>query len=146
MAITNSNLFSQSYTVIKDFLNTNITDPKRRYKKEWIHPSLPNITDQGFDGYPFIVIQVDLDEDIKSFDRSTSNKTFRALIGIYSQKATEVDSVSDEVLSKFKNETLTDNLSEFKSIEVASAPFEFEIIGGRKIQRRLIGLMGKKRI
>jgi len=146
MVINNQNLYSEAYTILKNFINGNITDPTGRYKKQWIHPSMPNITDQKFDGYPFIVISVDLNETAQAFDKSTSNKVYRALVTIYSDQSTEVDSIADEILSKFKDETLTTNLNEFKSISVASSPFNYEIIGGRKIHKRAIGMIGVKRI
>jgi len=144
--ITNSNLFSESFSTLKNFINTNIVDPKHRYKKQWIHSSLPDITNRSFDGFPFITIDVDVSEQEKSFDRTISNKIFKAVIGIYSDQSTDVDSISDEMLSKFKDETLTKNLNEFKSIEVASSPFDFDLIGGKKISRRLIGFIGVKKI
>jgi hypothetical protein len=146
MALTNSNLFSESYGIIKKFIDTNISDPKNRYKKQWVHPTMPNITDNRFDGYPFIVVEVDMNEESKSLDRSTSNKVFRALLSVYSDDAAQVDSIASEVLQKFKDETLTNSLKEFKSMEIASSPFGFEILGGKKISRRLIGLIGVKRI
>lgn len=142
MAITNSSLYSGSFDEIKNFINTNITDPKRRYKKDWIHPSLPNITSQKFDGYPFIVMTVDVSETNKAFDRSTSNKQFVVRLAIYSDQSLEVDTISDEIISKFKDETLTNSLSSFKSIELSGSPFSFEIIEGRKIHVREVGIRG----
>lgn len=146
MTLTNSNIFSESYTILKSFLNTNITDPRRRFKKQWIHPSEPNTTAQGYDGYPHIILNVDVSEDNKSFDKSTSNKQFSALLTIESDQATEVDSISDEIFSKMKDETLTDSTSEFKSIELAASGFDFRLVGGRKIHRRQIGLIGRTRL
>lgn len=146
MTLTSSNIFSDAYSQIKAFIDTNIDDPKNRYKKQWVHPAEPNITSQRFDGYPFIVVNVDVSEDMKSFDRSTSNKTFRILLSVYSDEATQVDSVSDEIISKFKDETITDSMADFKSIEVASSPFVMFVLGGKKIYRREIGMMGVKRI
>jgi len=146
MAVTNSNIFSETYTILKNFINSNVTDPKRRYKKDWIHPSIPNITDQKFDGYPFIVISIDVSEEEKGFDRDTSNKVFRVLLGVYSPDSTEVDSISDEIMQKFKDTTLTNAITDFQSIELSSSPFDFDVVGGRKIHRRLIGIIGRKRI
>jgi hypothetical protein len=146
MAITSTTIFSGAYTTIKDFINTNVTDPRRRFKKQWVHPSEPNPTDQNFDGYPYVIVQVGVDEDVKAFDRSTSNKNFNAFLTIESDQATEVDSIADQIISKFKDETLTNSLSEFRSIELDSSDFDFRLVGGRKIHRRLIGIIGVIRI
>jgi len=143
---TASNLFSEGYEVIKNFINSNITDPKGRYKKNWIHPSIPNITDQSFDGYPFITLALDVSEKDKSFDRRISNKIFRILIGIYSDQATEVDEIADEIVSKFKDETLTNSLNDFGVLELSSSPFDVAIVGTKKIHQRIIGIRGVMRI
>jgi hypothetical protein len=142
MTITNSNLFSESYNILKTFLNANITDPKGRYKKQWIHDSMPNVQEVGFDGYPFITLQVDVTESKRAFDNTTSDKTFRALISVYSDQATDVDTISDQVVSKLKAEQAT----ELQVVELSSSPFDFQIVGGRKIKRRILGLRGKLRI
>lgn len=146
MTIENNNLFSSSYDALKSFINTNVSDPRKRFKKQWIHPSEPNISDQAFDGYPYIILNVAVEEEDKSMDRNISNKVFRAVITVVSNEATEVDSISDEIVSKIKDETLTNNLNEFKSIELASSDFNFRVVGGRKINFRNIGLIGRKRI
>lgn len=146
MTLTNSNLFTDSYNQLKNFLNTNISDPRNRFKKQWIHASLPNITAKGFDGYPFIVITVDVSENEKSLDRSTSQKVFRILLDIYSDEATDVDAIADEIFSKFKSKTLTDNMADFKSIEMSASPFEYQVLNGKKIHRRSFGIRGLKRI
>jgi len=146
MTITSTTLLSSAYTEIKNFINTNITDPKSRYKKQWVHATLPNLADDTFDGYPFVVVDVDMSEEDKAFDRSTSVKRYRIRLGVYSEQATEVDSISDQLIAKFKDETLTNSLSEFKSIEIGLSPFDFTMIGGKKISRRFIGLIGRKRL
>jgi len=143
MVITNSNLFSQSYTEIKNFLKNNITDPRNRYKANWIHASMPNINAKDFDGYPFIVIQIDLNEDNLSFDYS-SEKIFRILITVYSDEPTEIDSISNEIFSNLKDET---KLTDFKIKIMESSPISWDMdLKGKKILNRRIGLIAKKRI
>jgi len=147
MAITTSNLHTESFNIIKNFISDNLTDPRYRFKKNWVHTGIPDINSKGFDGYPFWVIQINLNEEEKSFDRSTSQKVFRALCTVYSKEATEVDTLADEFLSKFKDETLTNSLSEFKSIEVESSEFTTnQDFNGQKIYSRAIGIIGRKRL
>ena len=146
MAIENNNLFSESFAQLKAFLNTNITDPRHRFKKQWIHASEPNLTDKGFDGYPFMVISMDVGEENHSLERNTSQKTFRATLSAYSEDPDELDTLCDEILQKFRDRTLTDSLSDFRSIEVATSPFVFRVIGGKKIMIRNMGIIGRKRL
>jgi len=144
MAITNSTLFSGSFNAVETFLKDNISDPRSRYKKHWIHSSMPNVNSKGFNGYPFIVIRIDVGEENKSFDVSTSNKVFRILLSVYSDEATEVDSVSDEILSLFKDET---KLTDFKAREVSTSPINYDFdINGKKIIFRNIGIIARSRI
>lgn len=121
-----------------------LSDPRNRAKPNWIHSSMPNVNARGFDGYPFIVLGIDLNEENKSFDFSTSNKIFRALIQVYSDEATEVDSISDEIVSDLKDETL---LSDFDAREVASSPINWNLDqNGKKILFRNIGLILRRRL
>lgn len=143
MAITNSNLFSESYSSVKTFLkNISGIDPRGRYKANFIHPSIPNINEKGFDGYPFIVLKVDISEDKKSFDNATSEKTFRIMIFIYSDDASQVDTISDLVISNFKS-----NLTDFHAKEISSSPIAWNIDEhGKKISFRNLGILCRSRI
>jgi len=143
MTITNSNLYSESYNILKNFIKNNITDPRNRYLKDWIHASMPNVNARGFSGYPFIVLTIDISEENKSFDR-TSDKTFRILFAVYSDEATEVDSISDEIYNNLIDET---KLREFQVKDLGSSSFEWDLDQkGKKIVRRMIGVIAKKRI
>jgi len=143
MALTNSNLFSESFNIVETFLKNNITDPRNRYKKHWIHASMPNINAKGFNGYPFIVLRIDINEENKSFDVDTSNKVFRILLQIYSDEATEVDSISNQIFSLFKDDT---KLS-FQAKEVSSSPINYDFdMNGKKIIFRNLGIIARSRI
>lgn len=142
MALSNSNLFSESYSILKSFLQNNIRDPKRRFKANWIHPSMPNVNAKGFDGYPFIVVRTDASEDMKSFDR-TSQKTFRATITIYSDDASQVDTISNSIYANIQ----ASDLEEFKAIELSGSPLDFNLdMNGKKIIYRTIGLICRSRL
>jgi len=141
--ITNNNLYSASYNSIKTFLNgISGLDPRGRYKANWIHPSIPNINEKGFDGYPFIVLKIDVSEQEKSFDNSTSEKIFRIMIMIYSDDASQVDTISDNVVANFKN-----NMTDFHAKEISSSPIAWNIDEhGKKISFRNIGILARNRI
>jgi hypothetical protein len=142
MTITNEELFSGPYNSIKSFLNgISGLDPRNRFKVNWIHSSLPNINDKGFDGYPFIVLSISIGEDKKSFDNSTSEKVFRVMISIYSKDSSEIDVISNKIFSNFKT------IEDFGAKELSSSPIAWNMdLNGQKISFRNIGLIMKERI
>lgn len=145
MTLSNSNIFSESFTLLKSFLNgISGLDPRGRYKANFIHASMPNINSKGFDGYPFIIIKSDPSDENKSFDPAVSEKVFRILIKIYSDEATEVDSISDKIFSNLKDET---KLTDFKAKEMSTSPIDWDLdMNGKKIIFRSIGLIMRCRI
>ena len=105
---------------------------------------MPNLNDKGFNGYPFIVLRSDVEEDMKSFDRDTSNKVFRITIQIYSNEPTEIDTMSDLIMNNFKDET---KLTDFPSREISNSPINWDLdLNGKKILYRTIGLIFKTRL
>ena len=107
---------------------------------------MPLITDKGFNGYPFIIIRNDVSEDseTRGKDGQTSNKIFRIQLRVMSDQDTEVDSISDMIGEKFKNETL---LTEFPERELSSSPIDWDLdINGKKVLFRNIGLILMERI
>ena len=145
MAITNDNLFSESYASVKAFLNgISGLDPRGRFKANYIHASMPNINQKGFDGYPFIILKVDLNENTKSFDSAISEKDFNIQIGVYSDDPPEVDSMCDKIVGGVKDVT---NLTDFPNKELSSSPMDWSLnISGKKISFRLIGVIARSRI
>ena len=142
MTITNANLFTSSYDSIKSFLNgiSNL-DPRNRFKANWIHASLPNINGKGFDGYPFIVLKVDVGEKNKSLDNSTSEKVFRIMISIYSKDAPEIDIISNKIIESFK--TITD----FSAKEISTSSIAWNLDDhGQKVSFRNLGFIMRNRI
>jgi hypothetical protein len=145
MAITNSNLFSQSYTSIKSFLD-GITslDPRSRFKANWIHASMPNINSKGFDGYPFIVVQTTVSKQRKSFQSSISEKLIRANLIVYSDEATEIDTISDSITSSLEDET---KLTDFQVKDIGPSPIDYDLdLNGKKIVFRNLGVILRCRV
>ena len=140
--ITNADLFTSSYDSIKSFLNgiSNL-DPRNRFKANWIHASMPNINDKGFDGYPFLVLKVGVGEQNKSFDNSTSEKVFRVIISVYSKEITDIDFISDKIVEAFK--TITD----FSAKEISTSPIAWNLDDhGQKVSFRNLGFIMRNRI
>jgi len=144
VTITNANLFSESYNAVETFLKDNLTDPRDRYKTNWIHASMPRITAKGFEGYPFIILTVDVREDRKSFDTDISQKIFIAKISIYSDQPTDIESVSDEIGELFRDET---KLTDFDARAFNNSPISWTLDqNGKKVLFRDITLNLRSRI
>ena len=144
MTLNSTNLFSEAYNIVYTFLKNNISDPRNRYKANWIHASEPYVNAKSFSGYPYLVLSVNVSESTKSHDGVTSNKEFRYVIEVVSDEPTEVDSISDEIFSESKQET---NLTELKSKTLGSSELTWTLdANGKKAYRRAIGLIGVKRI
>jgi len=144
MSITNENLFSESYNSVETFLKTNLTDPRDRYKTNWIHASMPHPTSKGFAGYPFIILTINIGEDRKSFDPSKSQKNFTARISIYSDQPTDIESVSDEIGKLFRDET---KLTDFSARDMDNSPISWTLDqNGKKVLFRDISLILRSRI
>jgi len=144
MTITNENLFSKPYDLVETFLKDNLTDPRSRYKVNWIHASMPHINAKGFEGYPFIILTINLREDEKSFDPSKSQKTFTAKISVYSDQPTDIESISDEIGQFFRDET---KLTDFKAKDINNSPLNWTLNqNGKKVLFRDISLILRSRI
>jgi hypothetical protein len=145
ISITNNNLFSESYKSVKDFLNSiSGLDPRGRYKANWIHASMPNINQKGFDGYPFIVLKVNASEEDRAFDYAIGNKFFRVEIGVYSDDSSQLDTLCDSILSGIKDET---KLTNFSNKDFSSSPVNWNLdMSGKKILFRIINIIARSRI
>jgi len=143
MAITNENLFTESYDSVKSFLNGIVgLDPRGRAKPNWIHSSMPNINDKGFDGYPFIVLSENINEKDLAFDNTISTKVFRVLISIYSKDTLDIDKISNKIFFHYKNET-----PDFSAKELSSSNISWNMDDhGQKISFRHMGLIMQERI
>jgi len=145
MSITTSNLYSEPYSIVKSFLE-NITnlDPKRRFRTNIIHSSMPNVNKKGFSGYPFIILSIGIGETKPSFDIRVSEKIFRIMIGVWSKESTDVDSMSNKIFEAIQDQT---QLREFEIITLDSSPFDWNMDrNGQKVCFRNINLVARQRI
>lgn len=142
MTITNTTIFSASYDELETFLKT-ITDPKSRHKVNWIHASMPKLNAQSFEGYPFMVLKINVDETNPSFDTSISQKNFRAFVTIYSDQPTDIEEVCDSIFETLRTDT---NLT-FGIKKMGASPINWTLDqNGKKILFREIQLELIKRI
>jgi hypothetical protein len=141
MTITNSNLFSEPFNVIKSWINSiQNFDPRGRYKGNFIHSSMPNVNDKGFDGFPFLILKVDIEEGRKSTDSSTSEKIFRISLSIYSPESTQVDSMADKIRENLSSLGISDKT-------LSSSPITWNLDEhGKKIHFRNVGIIARERI
>ncbi len=142
--ITNTNLFSASYNAVESFLKNNLEDPRNRYKTNWIHASMPHPNSKGFAGYPFIILKINVSEDRKSFDPDKSQKTFTAMISVYSDQPTDIESVADKIGELFRDET---KLTDFNARDINNSPISWTLDqNGKKVLFRDINLILRSRI
>jgi len=142
--LTNTNLFSFSFDAVETFLKDNITDPRSRHKANWIHASMPNINSMSFEGYPFIILKININEDNKSFDEDVTQKNFQAFITIYSDQPSDIESISNEIGNQYRDET---KLTDFDSRELTSSPINWTLDQkGKKALFREIQLNLRNRI
>lgn len=145
MALSNSNLLAESYSVVETFLE-GITglDPRGRHQANWIHASMPNVNAKGFDGYPFIVLRINVSESNKSMNVQISEKTFRCLLSVYSEDASQLDAICDKIYNASTDET---KLTDFQAKEMSSSEISYNLDEhGKKILFRNIGFIFRSRI
>lgn len=141
MSITNSNLYSGPYNAIKTFIDGLNIDPKKRYRGNWIHASMPNINGKDFEGYPFIIITTDIGENKPSLDTRVSEKIFKITISVWSPESTDIDTISDNIFSSLQN------FHDFQIISLNASPFSWDLDrNGKKVLFRNINLIARCRI
>lgn len=141
-----SNIYTEGYKIVKDFLNNNLTDPRRRFKKNWIHASPPDVTSKEFDGYPFITTKLNIAQQNNSLDIKTAENLFRIEIIIYSDEPTDVDNLSQELFYKINNKDLTYNLNNLKAKVLSSSDITTLFVNSKKIYARAFNLTAKLRL
>jgi len=105
---------------------------------------MPHVNSKGFKGYPFIILTINIREDMKSFDPDKSQKNFIVKISVYSDQPTDIESVSDEIGSLFRDET---KLTDFSARDLDNVPISWTLDqNGKKVLFRDITLILRSRI
>lgn len=153
--VTYEKLFSESRNNVVELITANVSDPissSGQYRK-WIYSRVPDIKSEDFKGYPFIVVQnsnVIPDGDNQSGDGKHRVVYFDIIVEIYTSDrgygskdglgSSQIDSISDELISVFLNkthrETLINNrmsMSKPTTDEVEVIPLKNELIYTRTI-------------
>jgi len=142
MAISKTNLFEESFNLIKTFIENHIPDPKNIYKRKWIYSSMPDITSNSFSGFPFLIItSTDVSQESRDFNTGRGN-VYRCLITVWSNEESEVDELSSDIYNiLISNE---DELNGLNHPEVSSSPFNMVLDqNGKKLYNRPIGIIAK---
>lgn len=145
MTLSNSNLHSESYSVVESFLSgISGLDPKNRFNANLVHASMPNINAKGFDGYPFLILRVNVSENDKAMDITISQKIFKVLLSVHSEDASQLDAMCDKIYSASKDET---KLTDFQAKEMSSSDISYNLDEhGKKVLFRNIGFIMRSRI
>ena len=98
MPIAKSTIWTDTWNVIFNLIKDNVADPLGRSK--WIYSAFPEFRIESKDNYPIIVIPP-LPGIEDQFTMEKGKFTFECPIEIYSSKAFEVDSLSNDVFKAF---------------------------------------------
>lgn len=149
MVVTYSNLFSESQTQLKNFLKTNLTDPKSRYKKDFVLSQkviYPSAVD--FVGYPYVVVEsTELGEPEYSNDRTVAFVDTENVIGVYSSDLAYRDSVSNQIFQLLNDRSNRDTLyaQGLRLVRITRLVDE-EILEGKRIFVARFTVMAKERM
>lgn len=107
MAVTNTTLRTETWNLIYTSLNTGVTDPESR-SDQWIFSAFPSQNDT-FIGYPILVISpVEVsDEELQFGSGKFPKKVVDCEITIYTKKASQIDSLSDEIEETIRSDVAT---------------------------------------
>jgi hypothetical protein len=141
--LNNEEIFSEPFNIVKSFLE-GLKDPRNRFKQRWVYDSRPLVDSREFSGFPFMVLKVDVTENKKSHDVVTSEKQFDAVIHVEARDGSQIDNISNQIFSKFKDE---DELGGLDERRISSSPLVwFEDLDGKKTLRRTIVLRFRSRV
>lgn len=118
MVVNKTNLYSEAWKTIRDFLKANLTDPVTNSKsstRKWVYNREP-LPGEKFKGLPFIqVSDLTIPDVSKSFSKGTVFHKLRMVITIKSDEdkntgeVPELDDLSDELNQAVKDETSLSN-------------------------------------
>jgi hypothetical protein len=133
MVVTISNLYSESREILKNLINTNITDPRTNRtnsNRKWIYRERPDISSFEFKDFPFIVLSSpDAIENIQDLFGSLSDTELPFSIEVYTKfndETARLDIISDAIYALFKTKTHIQALANnnlYRPI-ITSSPFQ----------------------
>ena len=59
MAVSSTNLYSETWTTVRDLIEDNVTDPKTNLAsspRKWVYTNFPDLSTRGFTGFPLIIV------------------------------------------------------------------------------------------
>ena len=148
MAVAQTTLFSSSFSVIYNLLNSNVVDPISSTRNaspstKWIFSAYPAADiELGKIKYPIIIIEP-IDASWENFTFTKNMTSLGISITIYSNTASRLDSIFDSVnaVMDAKRQYLkTQNITEVK---LDSSSTDFVMHGGVRVHYRNANYSGK---
>ena len=100
MAVSKTTIFSQAWQTVFNLLNSNLTNPHGSGK--WIYASFPDAYIDDKDAYPLVVINSPVISQ-KALTFGKGFTTIRIPIAIFTTKAKDLDTISDEIIYDMDN-------------------------------------------
>lgn len=149
MPVTTTTLYSGSRDIVKDFIDSNTTDPKtgqKNSRRRWIYREQPDTTSGDFRDYPIIVLNSpDIGDDVITLNQLFRDDIFTFEIEIFAEfndVNARVDSISDEIVGAILSETGQNTLNSNGLVNpnIDSSPFSLTTQDGKLLSGRLIRL------
>jgi hypothetical protein len=147
MVVNTTNIYSESRAILKNLINSNVTDPKIgtvNSRRRWIYREQPDTTSRDFQGYPIIIItSPDLSDDVQDLKDSLSDGTISFEINIQSEY-TDVEARTDEIASQIygllRKQSVSLHLADNNLFrpKVTSSPFSNTDEAGKRLSGRVI--------
>jgi hypothetical protein len=159
--VTYKNLFSESWNNVKELVKTKVSDPisSSSQSRKWIYSRIPDVKNEQFKGYPFIVIypvSINVGGELNSLNGKSKSVSWDVEVEIFSSDrgykegngALYSDSISNQIMEVFLDKTNRDSLmanSMFFSRPNTTSVTQ-DVIENELIYRRLILLPFRSKI
>lgn len=150
MAVTTSNLYSESRTVLKNHLNDVIVDSRRgktNSNRRWIFRFQDDTTSRDFEQYPVIILESpDFSDDLQSLNSGLSDGTLQFTIIVqteFTDKDARLDDLSSQVYAAFRLRKNIDALAckNLYEPEITDSVFELVEQDGKELATRTFTIL-----
>lgn len=144
MVLTTTNLYSETRTIVKNLINSNVTDPKigsTSSRRRWIYREFPDTTSRDFKGFPIIVLKSpDINDEVLTLNQTFRDNLFTFEIEVYAEfndANARVDSISDQVANAILSNQDSLASSGLFNANFESSPFVSATEDGKQLSARL---------
>lgn len=148
--VTITNMFSQSFTELKNLINAGVTDPitgTKSSSRKWIYTDDPDVKSMTFTGYPILIIRPpQLSDEFVTLDGSFKDNTWGFEIEVRdkhghlnSSNKIILEVISDELINALRNSTGLTALdsANMYNPQITSATFNSTDESMQRVQSRL---------